>query len=207
MRKKIFIAILTILILPSLIFGCSGETKYTAAEWEKIKALRNKGKEQQVVLEEDKVESYYKKLEEYNNYVKECINMHYKYYETISRLTDYFNNENNDLDKKNNYAELIIDEEKKWISDLNKIEVPYFLNNYNNYLLEFLNKDKLFYVYFSKSYVDEADRFANEADLANDNGIEELDRVQQNFNKEAKELGLPEPFNDVPEREGRDNNG
>jgi len=203
--KKIII-ILAILILSSFIFGCSSESKYTYEEWKKIKALREKEGGEDYKPEEildgdneikDELYNYNQDLKEYNTYIEECRLVYVRHYEVIINLSDSFDGEQEDLDVKNSYAQLIIDEEEEWISELIDIDVPHFLNNHNDYLLEFLNNNKLFYVYFLDSDLDEANEFAKKADLAYGESEDELIRVKGNFNKRAQGLGLTQPFPEI----------
>jgi len=203
--KKIII-ILTILILSSFIFGCSSEPKYTYEEWEKIKALREKEGSEYYKPEEildkdneinDELYNYNQDLKDYNGYIEECRLVYDRHYEAIINLSDSFDGEQEDLDIKNSYAQLIIDEEEEWIYELSDIDVPYFLINHNYYLLEFLNNNKLFYVYFLESNLDEANKFAQKADLAYEKSEDELIIVKEDFNKRAQGLGLPQPFPEI----------
>ena len=203
--KKIII-ILTILILSSFIFGCSSESKYTYEEWEKIKALREKEGSEDYKPEEildkdneinDELYNYNQDLKDYNGYIEECRLVYDRHYEAIINLSDSFDGEQEDLDIKNSYAQLIIDEEEEWISELSDIDVPYFLINHNDYLLEFLNNNKLFYVYFLESNLDEANKFAQKADLAYEKSEDELIIVKGDFNKRAQGLGLLQPFPEI----------
>ena len=204
--KKVTI-ILAVLILLSFIFGCSSETKYTYEEWEKIKALREKEGEKdygsEEVLDEDdemvedELYKYNQDLEGYNAYIKEYGVIYDRHYEEIINLSSSFDDEQEDLDTKNSYAQLIIDEEEDWVSELNEMEIPYFLIDYNNYLLEFLDNNKLFYVYFLESDLDEANKSAQKADTAYIKSEEELNGVKESFNKRAQRLGLPLPFPEI----------
>jgi len=203
--KKIII-ILTILILSSFMFGCSSESKYTYEEWEKIKALREKEGSEDYKPEEildkdneikDELYNYNQDLKEYNTYIEECRLVYDRHYEVIINLSDSFDGEQEDLDIKNSYAQSIINEEEEWISELSDIDIPYFLINHNDYLLEFLSNNKLFYVYFLESNLDEANKFAQKADLAYEKSEDELIIVKGDFNKRAQGLGLPQPFPEI----------
>jgi len=203
-NEKVII-ILTVLILSSFIFGCSGEPKYSAEEWEKIKAIRKKESDKETGQVEsldiknevqDRIQDYYKDLDEYNNYMQGYVLIHDKYYKELVSLFDNFDKEQEDLNRKNNYAQLIIEEEEKWITELIEMETPVFLQDYHAFFIEFLNNNKLFYFYFLEPDLDKADEFIQKADEAYSLSLSELDKVKNNFNERAYTLELEAPFLD-----------
>ena len=193
--------VLIIILLITLI-GCTSEPKYTYEEYKKIKFL-NADKESKSIseneLEEDnsdqeELQSYYDDLNDYNSYIKEFTSIYNKYTNELFILFDNFDNEQQDIDKKNQYANSIIDYEEKWIADLNEFEVPVFLKDYRDFFIDFLNKEILFYTYFLEANLANADISLQEADDSYNKSLIELEVVKESFNDRSEKLNLDPPF-------------
>ena len=109
-------------------------------------------------------------------------------------LFDSFENEKEEINKKNQYANSIMEHEEKWITDLEKIKVPDFLEDYHIYFMDFLNNEVLFYKYFLETDLEKANSSEQEADNAYENSLVELEAVEKIFNDRAERLNLDPPF-------------
>ena len=193
-----------ILIIISFItlIGCTGELKYTYEEYKKIKFL-DAGKESEFIpeneLEEDnlnqeELQSYLDDLNDYNSYIKKFTSIYDKYTNELLALFDSFDNEQQDIDKKNQYANSIIDYEEKWIADLNEFEAPSFLKKYSNFFIDFLNNEILFYTYFLEADLVNVDISIQEADDSYNKSLIELEAVKESFNDRSEKLNFDPPF-------------
>ncbi|MBA7565047.1 hypothetical protein ES708_06718 [subsurface metagenome] len=72
----------------------------------------------------------------------------------------------------------------------------FFLQDYHDFFIEFLNNNKLFYFYFLEPDLDKANEFIQKADEAYSLSLSELDKVKNNFNERARALELEAPFLD-----------
>ena len=193
-----------VLIIISFItlIGCTGELKYTYEEYKKIKSLNadeKSGSTPENELEEDnlnqeELQSYLDDLNDYNSYIKEFTSIYDKYTNELLTLFDSFDNEQQDIDKKNQYANSIIDYEEKWIADLNEFEVPSFLKEYSDFFIDFLNNEILFYTYFLEADLVNADISVQEADDSINKSLIELEAVKESFNDRSEKLNLDPPF-------------
>jgi hypothetical protein len=87
---------------------------------------------------------------------------------------------------------------------MSKVVIPNCARVAYNYYLESLMKNSLATSYFITMYnsrdITLQDEFLNtqsEAQFLYTQSIKELERIEQNFNKEAEELGLPKPYPNV----------
>ena len=117
-----------------------------------------------------------------------------KYSDELITLIDNFGNETQDLEKKNQHANSIIDCEEKWIADLKEIKVPDFLKKYHDFFLDYLGSEILFYRYFVEADLDEANISEEKADDSYEKSLIELESVKENFNSRAENLNLDPPF-------------
>lgn len=190
----LIIAALLLLISFTLFTGCTGLPKYTYEEYKKIKAL-NENKE---VVNDDQgqsdLESFYKDLDLHNNYIKDFKLVYNKYSDLLLPMFNSFDNEQEDLDKKNQYAESIIIYQNDWLKDINEIDVPDIMLTYHKYFQEYLEKEVLFYESFLKGEAEILDKHQLEANEASENTKKELQNIEQDFNSRAEELGIEQPF-------------
>jgi len=201
--KKYKIVILVLIILLSTILAsCIGEPKYTYEEYKKLKAM-DSDKDSEVITKDlltdddagnDELQSYSNDLDDYYLYIEEFKSIYDRYTNELFTLFDSFDNEKEDIDKKNQYANLIIEHEEKWITDLEKIKVPDFLKDYHIYFIDFLNNEVLFYKYFLEADLEKANSSEQEADNAFRNSLVELEAVERIFNDRAERLNLDTPF-------------
>lgn len=193
-----------VLIIISFItlIGCTSELKYTYEEYKKIKFL-DAGKESESIpeneLEEDnlnqeELQSYLDDLNDYNSYIKKFTSIYDKHTSELLPLFDSFDNEQQDIDKKNQYANSIIDYEEKWIADLNEFEAPSFLKDYSNFFIDFLNNEILFYTYFLEADLVNADISVQEGDDSYNKSLIELEAVKESFNDRSEKLNFDPPF-------------
>ena len=200
-KYKVAFIVLIILITVSLI-SCAGEPKYTYEEYKKIKAIdrkENSGSTDIKVTKdeypnEDELQSYFDDLNDYNLYMEEFRFLYDKHAKEILLLSGGFDNETEDLEKKNQYAYSIIDLEEKWIIDLEEVEVPEYLKVYNDYFIGFLNNNVLFYKFFLEADLEKANGSSVEADDFYEKSLMELETIEKNFNNRAKSLNLEIPF-------------
>ena len=138
--KKYKIVILVLIILLSItLVSCIGEPKYNYEEYKKLKAIgTDKGSEaitEDLLVDDDvgndELESYSRDLDDYCSYMEEFKSVCNKYTNELFTLFDDFDNEEEDINKKNLYANLILEYEEKWITDLEEIKFPDFLEDYH----------------------------------------------------------------------------
>ena len=184
------------------LLGCTGEPKYTYEEYKKIKFLEE-GKENRPISEngleennsdQEELQSYYDDLNDYNSYMKEFKSIYDKYTDELLALFDSFDNEQKDIDKKNQYASLIIDYEEKWIADLNELEVPGFLKDYHDFFIDFLKNEVLYYTNFLKEDLVNADISSQKANDSYEKSSLALEAVKESFNDRSENLNLDSPF-------------
>jgi hypothetical protein len=199
-KKYKIAAVVLITILFIILIGCSSEQKYTYEEYKKIKFIEE-GKESESISEpeegssnQEELQSYYDDLNDYNSYMKEFKLIYDKYTNELLTLFDNFDNEQQDLDKKNQYANSIIDYEEKWIADLNELEVPDLLKEYSSLFIDSLNNEILFYTNFLEADIVNADISEQEASGLYEKSSIELKAVKESFNDRAKKLNLDPPF-------------
>ena len=147
-------AILTLTILMSVLsISCLGEQKYSYEEYKKIKAMTT-DKDSEDTAEDllmddnDKLQSFSKDLNDYYLYTEEFKSIYDKHTSELFILFDDFDGEKEDINKKNQYADSIIEHEERWIADLEEIAVPDLLDNYHICFVDYLNNEVLFYKYF-----------------------------------------------------------
>ena len=202
--KKYKIVILLLIILLSFIIlaSCIGEPKYTYEEYKKLKAM-DSDKDSEVITEDllsdgdacnDELQSYSNDLDDYYLYIEEFKSIYDIYTNELFALFDSFDNEKEDINKKNQYANSIMEHEEKWITDLEKIKVPDFLEDYHIYFMDFLNNEVLFYKYFLETDLEKANSSEREADNEYENSLVELEAVEKIFNDRAERLNLDPPF-------------
>ena len=205
MKKLIFIALVFLFVF-TLAVSCNLEPRYTSEEWEQVQEEKQereqRNKENIENLERSK--DFNKRLSTFFNYLSDNIKIEDKYNDDVNDLTEKFNKTaetGGSLEKKKTYAELLTEEYTNWIDDFNKLSVPSFCSNIHSYFLEYLTKQKLYYVKFNlvddMDDIEELEELKVDADLATNKWSREVDRVSSEFNKEAKELALQIPFPDV----------
>ncbi len=190
------------MLLSITLMGCTGEPKYTYEEYKKIKALSTEKETESIPedkLEEDdaskdELQYFSDDLDDYNSYINEFTSIYDKYTDELFVLFDSFDNEQKDIDKKNQYANSIIDYEEKWIVDLNEIGVPDFLKKYHEFFIDFLNNEILYYTYFLEADLNKADISVQKADDSYGESLIELEAVKENFNSRAEQLNFDPPF-------------
>ena len=196
------ILVLIILLSSTILASCIGEPKYTYEEYKKLKAM-DSDKDSDIITEDlpadddasnDELQSYSNDLDDYYLYIEEFRSIYDRYTNELFNLFDSFDNEKEDIDKKNQYANLIMEHEEKWITDLEKIKVPDFLEDYHIYFIDFLNNEVLFYKYFLEADLEKANSSDQEADNAYENNLVELEAVEKIFNDKAERLNLDPPF-------------
>ncbi|MGM0365872.1 MAG: hypothetical protein ACQEP5_04995 [Actinomycetota bacterium] len=190
------IAIIFLTVFLVLVTGCMRETKYTYEEYRKLKAFQEASKdltENGNDLKND-LQSYHRDLDNYNAYLADFAALYNKYYEKLIPLMDSFDQEQENLDRKNEYAESIKQSLDYWLEDLDKLDPPGFMQNYHNYFLEYLNQEILFYISFLQGEPELATSYSLEANIALENSNEELQTIKDDFRKIAQELGLEPPF-------------
>jgi hypothetical protein len=201
-KKYKIAAVILITILSIISIGCAGEPKYTYEEYKKIKSI-DTGKESESISEneleesssdQEELQSYYDDLNDYNSYMNEFKSIYDKYTNELLALFDSFDNEQQDLDKKNQYANSIIDYEEKWIADLNELETPDLLKQYSDLFIDFLDNEILYYSYFLEADLANADISAQEASDSYNKSLTELEAVKESFNDRSEKLDLDPPF-------------
>jgi len=187
--KRIFIVI-AIILFSAILISCSSEQNIVKKEEEDKK--------------QEQIEDLKERVEEFDEYSIACREISDRYADTINNLTDKFNNEKDNLDKKATYAELISEEYEKWFSDYSKISAPSFIKDAYNYRLEYLSKSKLSLKKFAdrinyKRYdePDDWEEFQSETTLLDTKYWNEVKIILKSFNKEAEELGLQKPYPSV----------
>ena len=201
--KKYKIAAVTLItILFIILIGCTSEPKYTYEEYKKIKFI-DADKESKSTSEneledgnpdQEELQYYYYDLNDYNSYMKEFTSIYDKYTNVLLTLFDSFDNEQQDLDKKNQYANSIIDYEEKWVADLNELEVPDLLKVYNSLFIDSLNNEILCYTNFLEADTVNADISEQKASDLYEKSSIELEAIKDSFNDRAKKLNLDPPF-------------
>ena len=201
-KYKIVILVLIILLSSTILASCIGEPKYTYEEYKKLKAM-NTDKDSEVITEDlpagddtgnDELQSYSNDLNDHYLYIDDFKSIYDRYTNELFTLFDDFDNEKEDIDKKNQYANSIIDHEEKWITDLEEIKVPDFLEDYHIYFIDFLNNEVLFYKYFLEADLEKANSSEQEADNAYKDSLVELEAVEKRFIDRAERLNLDPPF-------------
>jgi hypothetical protein len=201
-KKYKIAAVILITILSIILIGCTSEPKYTYEEYKKIKSI-DAGKESESISEneleegnsdQEELQSYYDDLNDYNSYMNEFTSIYNKYTDELLTLFDSFDNEQQDLDKKNQYANSIIDYEEKWIADLNELETPDLLKQYSDLFIDFLDNEILYYSYFLEADLANADISAQEASDSYNKSLTELEAVKESFNDRSEKLDLDPPF-------------
>jgi len=200
--NKKFLSIITSLLLLSIVFftGCADLPKYTYEEYKKIKAF-NENKDTETA--EDNADNnegltdsevFYKDLESYNSFISEFKAIYSSYSDLLSQLFDSFNNEQEDLDKKNQDAESIILYQEKWLDEIKEIDAPGIMAQYNDYFKKYLEKEILYYESFLDGDTELLEKYQVEADDMYNNIEGELQRIEESFNTRALELGIDQPF-------------
>jgi len=201
-KKYKIVTVVLIILLSLTLTSCIGEPKYNYEEYKKLKATdTDKGSEaitEDLLVDDDvgndELESYSRDLDDYCSYMEEFKSVCNKYTNELFTLFDDFDNEEEDIDKKNLYANLILEYEEKWITDLEEIKVPDFLEDYHIYFIDFLNNEVLFYKYFIEGDLEKANSLRQEPDNAYGNSLIELEAVEEGFNNRAEKLNLERPF-------------
>lgn len=204
MKKFIFIALVFLFVF-TMAVSCKSEPRYTSEEWEQVQEEKQEReqKNEENIENLERSKDFNKRLSTFFNYLSDNIKIEDKYNDDVNDLTEKFNKtvEISSLEKKKTYAELLAEKYTNYIDDLNKLSVPSFCSNIHSYFLEYLTKQKLYYVRFNlvddMDDIEELEELKVDADLANNKWSREVDRVYSEFNKEAKELGLQIPFPDV----------
>ena len=195
--------ILGTLLLISLILltGCVSVPKYTYEEYKKIKALEGKeGKESSENSMEtdngvsDDLEVFYKDLDAYNNFISEFTGIYSKYYNMLLPLFDNFDSEQEDFDKKTQYAKSIISIHRDWLEEIKEVSVPDIMNKYNGLFRKYLEKEILFYESILRNDIELTEKYQTEASEIYDNIEDELQRIKNNFNSKSSELNIEKPF-------------
>ncbi|HHT79486.1 MAG TPA: hypothetical protein GXZ93_06830 [Actinobacteria bacterium] len=195
--------ILGTLLLISLILltGCVSVPKYTYEEYKKIKALEGKeGKESSENSMEtdngvsDDLEVFYKDLDAYNNFISEFTGIYSKYYNMLLPLFDNFDSEQEDFDKKTQYAKSIISIHRDWLEEIKEVSVPDIMNKYNGLFRKYLEKEILFYESILRNDIELTEKYQIEASEIYDNIEDELQRIKNNFNSKSSELNIEKPF-------------
>lgn len=183
-----------------LLLSCTSGPKYTYEEYKKIKAI-DADKDGENIDEDhfeddnsDKLQSFTNDLNDYYQYIDGFKSIYDKHIAELFILFDDFDNEKEDIDKKNQYADSIIEQEEVWVSDLGELAAPDLLYDYHTIFIDYLNSEILFYKYFLEADLEKADSAAIEADDLRDRSFEELDAAEKDFNDRAVELSLEPPF-------------
>lgn len=198
--KKAIILFLIILFITAV--GCSGAPKYTYEEYKKIKAInRNDGdfsdENNTAKIDnnaEDDLQLYYKYLDEYNFYIEDFKILYDKYSGLMVPIIDDFDNEQENINKKNEYAELLKRYLNEWLEDLNNLDTPDIMIRYHDCILLYLNKEILFYDSFLQSDAELVDEYQHEANEVYENSEEELKDVKLDLRNRAQKLGIEPPF-------------
>ncbi|MBN1299011.1 MAG: hypothetical protein JW997_04925, partial [Actinobacteria bacterium] len=169
-------------------------------EYKKIKALNEKNNSK--TAEDDKdnsegltdLEAFYKDLDSYNNFISDFRVIYDNYSGLLIELFDSFNNEQEDLDKKNQYAESIIAYMKEWLDEIKVIDTPDIMTAYHNYFQKYLENEILSYESFINGDAELSEKYQSEADDMYKNTEEELQGIRENFISKALELGIEQPF-------------
>lgn len=182
-----------------LSISCLGEPKYSYEEYKKIKAMTT-DKDSEDTAEDllmddnDKLQSFSKDLNDYYLYTEEFKSIYDRHTSELFILFDDFDGEKEDINKKNQYADSIIEHEERWIADLEEIAVPDLLDNYHICFVDYLNNEVLFYKYFLEANLEKANSFAIKADNSRDRSFIELEDVEKIFNDRAEKLSIEPPF-------------
>ena len=152
----------------------------------------------------DKVADYKKRLKKFNKFYKdEFVVLVYKYEPIIHKLIKKFENEKENLDRKQYIAERISIRCKGYINALSKIDVPEEFVIYFNRVLEEFSSFKLSMEKYSKKYTNyfeyfdgkEFNFFPDLSEIQQSASVE-LRKIYQKFNDEAEKLGLNKPFSE-----------
>jgi hypothetical protein len=149
------------------------------------------------------VDDYEERLSKFISFYNEVYDIEEKYIEDTNDLIIQFNNNIDNPQDQIQYAELLIDKYSAWYNDLSLIKVPEFLMDFFSDRLEFLGKTELAF----RIYVDaiknndtdglnEFDKISSEAQTLYIKSSKEIEIIIENFNNEAKKLGLSKPFPD-----------
>jgi len=197
------VGVLVLMILMStLLISCMGGPKYTYEEYKKIKAM-NTDKDSGDTTEDfladdngdnDELQSFSRDLNDYYLYIEEFKSIYDRHTSELFILFDDFDGEKEDIDKKNQYADSIIEHEEGWIDDLEELVAPDFLDTYHICFMDYLNKEVLFYKYFLEADLEKVNSYAMEADDLRERSFVELEAVEKIFNDRAKKLSLEPPF-------------
>lgn len=200
--KRILSLLQVLLLLISLILftGCSGLPKYTYEEYKKIKAFNeNKGKETPENAKDNNegltdLEVFYKDMDSYNIFISDFRAIYNNYAGLLLELFNNFDNEQEDLDKKNQYAESIILNQQKWLDEIKEINTPAIMVSYSDYFQKYLEKEILFYGSFLSGDAELSNKYQAEAEDMYKKTEEELNRIEESFNSKAIKLGIEQPF-------------
>lgn len=191
-------ALVLIILMSTMLISCIGEPKYTYEEYKKIKAMNGEDIAEDFLADDnagkDELQSFSNDLNDYYLYIEEFKSIYDKYTNELFTLFDDFDGEKEDINKKNQYADSIIEYEEGWISDLEEIVVPGFLDDYHICFMDYLNSEVLYYKYFLGVDLEKANSSAQEADNLRERSFAELETVEKNFNDRAEELSLEPPF-------------
>ena len=197
----LIIAALLLLISFTLFTGCTGLPKYTYEEYKKIKAFNeNKGTE---TAKDDTgsnnenlsdLEMFYKDLDSYNNFITDFNVIYNKYSDLLLPLFDSFDNEQEDLDKKNQCAESIMLHQNNWLEEIKEMDIPDIMTTYHDYFQKYLEKEVIFYESFLNGDEELLEKYQLEANEMYENMEEELQRIEKSFNTREAELGVEQPF-------------
>jgi len=149
----------------------------------------------------NKINDYTIRLNDWNGYKIATYDLYNKYQEKIQNYENdlidfiYYENEIAILE----YINLIIETYNDFIFDLERISPPDCALNLHKYQIESLELQKEEWLYYILNITVSYElipnyELANEIEKAIERVNEEGHRIDENFNLEAKELGLPIPY-------------
>jgi hypothetical protein len=207
--KKVFyrpivvflITAVLLILIASFFAGCQAVPKYTYEEYKKIKAFNENKQSTEASGStlgseegQDDLELFYSDLEQYNTFISGFTAIYNKYSGLILPLIGSFDDEQEDIELKKQYAESIMDNYSQWLDEIKKVDVPDMISSYHGYFKDYLEIEILFYDNFLNGDALLSEKYQADANEMYNAVREELETIESQFNLRASELGVEQVF-------------
>ncbi len=196
LKKAVLLLLVGVMLLP---VACMGEPTYTYEEYLKRKAFQQRQQEgTQIDVGQDQIEqelaAFENDLNGYELYIREFSDLYQAHAQHMDPLYDRFDGEQEDLDRKNAYAQQIKQHLDEWYQDLNMLVTADIMEGYHQYMLGYLENEIGYYESFLEGDSALAEQYMLNASLAMENGSQKLEAIESDLNQRAQQLGMEPPF-------------